>query len=387
MTERLSTLDLAQKLISFDTTSRNPNMALIDFVAGYLNEYAVPSIKIENEEGTKANLYATIGPDIAGGIVLSGHTDVVPVDGQDWDHDPFAPRILKDNLFGRGSADMKSFIASALAAVPDMKNQKLKTPLHLAFSYDEELGCTGVQSLLTHIDEHLPKPRIVIVGEPTSMKVVNAHKGIKSFKTKVTGLEAHSSRTHEGVNAIVAAAHLINFLSKLAAEMRDRGDPSGRFDPPYTSMNIGAIKGGTAINIIPKECSFGWEYRPLPGGEENEIEQRFEIFANEELLPQLRETFDGANIETTITSRCPGLNVTEGSPAESLVLALAEQNETHAVSYTTEAGLFEEIGVSAVVCGPGDIAQAHKPNEFVSLSDLERCDQFLGKLIDHARTH
>ncbi len=379
------TLELLERLIAFDTTSRNSNLELIDFVCEYLSQWNIRPILIPNEDGKKANLYATIGPDVPGGIVLSGHTDVVPIDGQDWTTDPFKLTPKDGKLFGRGTSDMKSFIALALSYVPRFAEGTLRRPIHLAFSYDEEIGCVGVGSMIDRIVQDLPKPEIVIVGEPSDMKVVNRHKGIRTFVTTVTGKEAHSSKQNLGANAIAAAAQLMGRLEDLAVEMQkpQRQDPA--FEPPYTTVNLGMIKGGSAINIIAKECKFGWEYRCLPGTNETEIIDAFMDFADNVVLPKLREKAPGASIVTEPKSVCPVLNVSDGSPAESLVLALAEQNETHAVSYTTEAGLFDGAGLHTVVCGPGSIDQAHQPNEFIEMSQLELGHRFMDRLCDHVK--
>ena len=379
------TLDLLEQLIAFDTTSRNSNLQLIDFVCDYLKQWDIAPILIPNEDGKKANLYATIGPDQPGGIVLSGHTDVVPVDGQDWQTDPFSLTKQGSRLYGRGTSDMKSFIALALAYVPLFAERSLRTPIHLAFSYDEEIGCVGVGSMIDRIVSELPKPEIVIVGEPSDMKVVNRHKGIRTFVTTVTGKEAHSSKQNLGANAISAAAMLIGRLDELAVEMQTPERQDAAFEPPYTTVNLGTIKGGSAINIIAKECKFGWEYRCLPGTDETEIIEKFNQHADKAVLPRLRRNAPDASITTEPKSVCPVLDVTDGSPAESLVLALAEQNETHAVSYTTEAGLFDRAGLHTVVCGPGSIDQAHQPNEFIEMSQLELAHRFMDRLCDHAR--
>ena len=372
------------RLVGFDTTSRLSNLDLIHDVAGYLKEHGIESRLIHDDEGSKANLYASVGPADVPGIVLSGHTDVVPVDGQDWKTDPFVLVRHDGALYGRGTADMKSFIAIALALVPEMKAAGLKKPLHFALSYDEEVGCLGVRGMIRRIEEIDPKPAIVIVGEPTSMKVVNAHKGVYAFRTRVHGLEAHSSATDQGVNAIMYAAELIGFLHRLAREMADRRQAHSRFDPPYTSVHVGTVKGGTALNIIPKECSFVWEYRLLPGEDESEVIDRFRAFSNDEVLPRMRDGFEAAEIETEVVGRVAALMPEENSPAETLVLRLANSNETDAVSYGTEAGLFQEAEMPAVVCGPGDIADAHKPDEFIRLEQVDACAAFLRRLIAYA---
>jgi len=372
---------LLAELIAFDTTSRLSNLALIEHVRAYLQGQGIASELVFDATGAKANLFATIGPDTHGGIVLSGHTDVVPVDGQDWSSDPFTLVERDGLLYGRGTCDMKGFIACVLSKVPEWTSRPLKEPVHLAFSYDEEVGCLGVHGLLEHVVRNHPRPRLAIVGEPTSMQVVDSHKGIQSFYTEVTGLEAHSSATHVGVSAILAAADLIHYLGQLAEELRLEGDPSGRFTPGYTTISVGTIEGGTAINIIPRSCRFGWEFRPLPGTDPASILARFEAFANQMVLPAMQARFPEASIVTRPRSHCPPLDAEPGSAAETLALALAESNETHAVSYTTEASLFQKsAAIPTVVCGPGDILQAHRPDEFVARAQLSLCLDFLDRL-------
>lgn len=380
----LTPREMIEKLISFDTTSHLSNLDLIDFVESYLASHGVTSRRVMNEEGTKANLFATLGDETqAGGIVLSGHTDVVPVEGQDWSSDPFSVVERDGKLYGRGTSDMKSFIALALAQVPEFLKGGPKMPVHFALSYDEEVGCLGVRPMIDSIIRELPRPQVVIVGEPSSMKVVNAHKGIQSYHTTVTGLEFHSSQTHLGVSSIQYAAELISFLMGLAEEMRERGDASGRFSPPYTTINVGTIKGGTALNIIPKSCSFLWEYRSLPDADPSEIITRFKAHAEENVLPRMRAVFPGAKIETVTRAQSPGLAALDGDPGETLVMKLAQCNSAEAVSYNTEAGLFQLADIPTVVCGPGDIAQAHKPDEFVELSQISECETFMKRLVDY----
>ena len=380
---RPHSLALIEKLIGFDTTSRLSNLALIDFVADYLRGHGIASRKVFDASGKKANLYASIGPDAPGGIVLSGHTDVVPVDGQDWASPPFTATTRDGHIYGRGTADMKSFIAIVLALVPEMTAPSLRVPLHLAFSYDEEVGCLGVHGLLELLKSGVPRPRAVIVGEPTMMRVVNAHKGINTFRTVVTGLEAHSSATHQGVNAIQYAAEIIGFLTRLGDEVKAKaGFP--RFDPPYTTVHVGTIQGGTALNIIPRECRFVWEFRGVPGQDEQEIPARLEAFIQGEILPRMRAVSRDTDVRTTALARVAPLLPADGSPAETLVMALAETNETHTVAYGSEAGFFQEIGIPAVICGPGDIAQAHRPDEFIALDQVAACEAFLRRLIDYA---
>jgi acetylornithine deacetylase len=382
--ESYDPIDMIERLVGFDTTSRDSNLDLIHFVADYLAGHGIAAKLIHDESGAKANLYATLGPTDRPGIALSGHTDVVPVDGQDWSTDPFGMARKDGRLYGRGTADMKSFIAIALALVPEFLARPLEVPIHLAFSYDEEVGCLGVHGILDHLRTEGVSPRIVIVGEPTNMKVVDAHKGIRSFITTVSGLEAHSSATHIGVNAIMFATELIAFLGRLADEMKARaGGDAARFEPPYTTLSVGVIEGGTALNIIPKTCRFVWEYRAVPGMDEDEILDRFEAFAGDEVLPRMRAAWEGATIVTERRAHVPGLAAAPGSDAETLVKALVESNQTFAVSFGTEAGIFHAADIPAVVCGPGDILQAHKPDEFIELEQVERCLAFMRKLMAH----
>ena len=375
--------EMIARLVGFDTTSRNSNMPLIDFIRDYLSAHGIESVLTMNDGQTKANLFATLGPAGTGGIALSGHTDVVPVDGQDWSSDPFVPVERDSKLYGRGTCDMKSFIAIALAMVPHFLSRPLKMPVHLAFSYDEEVGCAGVPAMVARFGHDLPRPRIVVVGEPTMMKIVNAHKSMNAYHTEITGLEAHSSNTHKGVSAIMAACELISELQRIAADMRKRGDASGRFDPPYTTLNVGTISGGTALNIVPRECRFDWEFRGLPGQDPGEIAGRLDEFARTHVLPGMRRVFPNANIITTMQGRLASFHSDEGAEAVTLIKKLARQNSTQAVSYMTEAGLFQEAGAPTVICGPGDIAQAHQPDEFIHLEQIEACEAFMRRLADH----
>lgn len=375
--------EMIDRLIAFDTTSRDSNLALIDFVADYLKGHGLKPRLIPNAEKTKANLLVTLGPDQPGGIILSGHTDVVPVDDQPWDTNPFQVVEKDGKLFGRGTSDMKSFSAIALALVPEFLRRGVKIPVHIALSYDEEIGCLGVRPMIADIARNLPRPKLAIIGEPTDMKVVNAHKGIRSFRTTVTGSEAHSSQTDKGVNAVMVAAELIMLIRDMAEDMRRRGDPSARFDPPYTTTQASVIEGGTALNILARHCTFQWEYRCLPGTDENEIFTRFEKHAREIVLPRLKSVAAEADIVTTPRSRVPPLMPDPNSPAEALAKQLTGRNSVEAVSYGTEAGLFQEADIPSVVCGPGNILQAHKPNEFIELSQVDACVAFMRRLVDH----
>ncbi|MBL4802612.1 MAG: acetylornithine deacetylase [Emcibacter sp.] len=389
-----SSSEMLAKLISFDTTSWKSNLELIDFVVDYLNGYGVSSQVFYNEEKTKANLLATIGPKDVPGIILSGHTDVVPVAEQNWSYDPFDMIERDGKLFGRGTCDMKGFIACVLAAVPRFVEADLSEPLHLAFSYDEETGCTGVMSLVEYVKAMPVRPRACIVGEPTSMRVVNSHKGISHLLTRVYGVEAHSS-TDKGLNAVMYAAKMIGFLGELAHELTTCPPLVEGFEPPYTTVHVGRVKGGTAANITPSYCEIEWDIRPMPGQECAEIMDRFNSFIADSILPAMKarasETLienaaDKIWVETEILSNVPPLLPETGSSAETLVLALANQNAVTVVSYGTEAGLFQATGgVPTVVFGPGSILQAHRPDEYIDCTEMTSCDEFLGRLLSIIR--
>lgn len=377
----MTPIEMIHTLVGFDTTSARSNLPLIDFVRDYLAGHGIESRYIRSKDGTKANLWATVGPDIAGGIVLSGHTDVVPVTGQKWDSDPFTLVEKDDRLYGRGVADMKSFIAIALALVPDMLSRPLARPIHFALTHDEEVGCLGAPHLIKDVIENLPRPGAVIIGEPTDMKVVDAHKGITAFTTTVTGHEAHSSLTHKGVNAVMQAGRLIAFLGDLAEEKAANADPASRFDPPYSTIHVGTVEGGTALNIVARECAFKWEIRSVPGDDPEETLARFERYYERELVPKMQATTAETGIATRRGVTVPALEPDPDSPAEVLARELTGNNATHAVSYATEGGQYQRAGLPAIVCGPGNIAQAHAPNEWISLEQVRAGEAFTRRLI------
>ena len=334
----LDAVAILEKLVGFDTVSANSNLALIEWVVDYLEGYGVKSTLTRDADGAKANLFATIGPGDRGGVILSGHTDVVPVAGQAWDSDPFRLTERDGRLFGRGTADMKGFIALALALAPQAVSRPLQRPLHLALSYDEEVGCLGVPALIRALPEGPARPLLAIIGEPSEMRVANAHKGIQFLRTAVTGHEAHSSAPEHGVNAITAAAEIIAEIGRLAAECRAAAKPESRFDPPYTSFNIGRIEGGTAVNIIARDCAFEWEFRTIPGEDDAAPRQRIEQFVERELLPRMRAGFPDADIVTETAALVPPLVPDPGSPAEVLARELTGANETTTIAFATEAG-------------------------------------------------
>ncbi len=387
-TQAPSSIEMLQRLVAFDTTSRNSNLDLIQHIQGYLSEFGVASTLVPNAEGTKANLFATIGPETEGGIVLSGHTDVVPVDGQPWDTDPWTLTEKPDgNLYGRGTCDMKGFIAAALSHVPAFQKAQLKVPMHFAFSYDEEIGCLGAHSLAERLVGAVPRPRAVIVGEPTMMGVVNAQNAGGGIVATFTGFEAHSSMTHLGVSAVHFAGDFIHWLNELQVELAERKHPHLDTVPNHTTINVGIIKGGTAGNILARECTLNWGYRTLPGDDPWEVQRRAEAYVAELLLPKMKARHPDANIVLKRRSFVPGLLPQENEEAAKLALQWTGGNRTYAVPYGTEAGIFRGHGIPTVICGPGDISQAHQANEFVAKSQMDACDAFLGKLIRWAETH
>ncbi|MGB0681750.1 MAG: acetylornithine deacetylase [Magnetovibrionaceae bacterium] len=376
-----------ERLVGFDTTSDLSNLALIEAVADFLADHGIDVRLDHNEQGSKANLFCSIGGAEPGGVALSGHTDVVPVAGQDWTSDPFKMVERDGRLVGRGTADMKGFIACALAAVPAFANADLKMPLHLVLSYDEEVGCQGVGSMIDLLGRELPKPAIAIIGEPTEMTVVNAHKGIGSGITRITGKACHSSQPQEGVNAITAAGHLILELGRIQEDLKisaletSQGQ-SDEYEPPYTTVNPGKISGGRAVNIIPAEARLDWDCRVVPGDHVSRVAERLQAYAERELLPGMRERAPEADIRSSIKVDVAPLAPEPGSAAEELALHLTGLNRSRTVAYATEAGLFQNHGISAIVCGPGSINQAHRPDEFITRGQLRECEAFLAKLLD-----
>jgi acetylornithine deacetylase len=379
-----TSIDMLRRLVGFDTTSRESNLTLIDFVREWLDRHRIESQLVFDETGRKANLYATIGPLDVGGIMLSGHTDVVPVDGQDWHSDPFAVSAGDGKLFGRGTSDMKSFIAVILARLPELVARRLRVPIHLALSYDEEVGCRGVRRLIAALAERPVRPRLCIVGEPTSMQPVIGHKGKRSFHCSVHGFECHSAMTHLGVNAVEAAAELVAELKAMARRKRDLGPFDADFVPPYTTIHTGRISGGTALNIVPRDCSFDFEYRLLPGDDPDGPIEALRAVVENRLLPEMRAVRPEASISFAELSAFPGLATEPDAEITRLVLALTGANGTGKVAFGTEAGLFHAAGIPTVVCGPGSIEQAHKPDEFIELDQILRCEEFIGRLFNRA---
>ncbi len=378
MSDIAATREILAQLIAFDTTSRNSNLPLIAWVEAFLSARGIPSWRVPNADGTKSNLYALIGPRLPGGVVLSGHTDVVPVDGQPWSSDPWVVTERDGKLYGRGVADMKSFIALALAHADAMQAAELKRPIILAFSYDEEIGCLGAPFMIDEIAKLDAKPAAVIVGEPTSMRVISAHKGIRGFIVEVIGREGHSSLPEGGVSAVMEALKLMSLIVEIGQEARANPDP--KFEPPWPTMTIGRVEGGTALNILARRCEFMWDLRTRSTAEADAIEARFRAAAAK-LDAEIKARAPEGGVTVTRRSNTPGLNLDLGSPAEALARAVTGDNETRAVSYAAEAGQFQEAGLPAVLCGPGSIEQAHQPDEWIEIAQLHEGAAFMRTLI------
>ena len=379
----LSSRALLEWLIAFPTVSRDSNLEMIDFIRHTLGDLGVRSELFYNADRTKANLFATIGPDRAGGIALSGHTDVVPVDGQPWTVEPFRLSEREGRLYGRGTADMKGFIASVLASVPAFLERDLKVPVHLAFSYDEEVGCLGVRPMLAELAQRPHKPALCLIGEPTELKPVLGHKGKLAMRCQVRGAPCHSAYAPYGVNAIQYAARLINRLEEIGEQLSTPEHHDERFDPPYSTVQTGVIKGGRALNIVPAECEFDFEVRALPGYDATHVADELHAYAQTQLLPKMRAVNDGTDIRFEPLSAYPGLATPPDSDAARLLARLCGSKEFGTVAFGTEGGLFHQAGIPAVVCGPGSMDQGHKPDEFVTVAQIAGCDAMLARLADY----
>lgn len=373
---------MLERLVAFDTTSRNSNLELIHAVRNYLSEQGVASQLSFDETGRKANLYATIGPKGCGGIVLSGHSDVVPVDGQDWSSDPWKLTRKEDRLYGRGTCDMKGFLAVVLAQVPKFLSADLQIPLHLCLSFDEEVDCGGVKRLLDFLETQEVAPRACIIGEPTEMKVVTAHKGGVGYRCEVRGLECHSSLAPQGVNAVQAAAQVIARLDAMARRKAAEGPFEQGYDIPHTTLQAGLIEGGTALNIVPAHCSFEFEIRNLPQEDPEVLFREIRDYASQEIEPAMKALSQDCGIAWQAFCDYPALSLAEDSELVTLVKRCAQANSTHKVAFCTEGGFFQKRGIPTIVCGPGAIAQAHKPDEFISRQQLAACEAFLDRLTE-----
>ena len=371
---------LLERLVAFDTTSRESNLALIDFVWHYLTDLGVNCELIHNAGRSKANLYARLGPAGSGGILLSGHSDVVPVDGQNWSVPPFALSERDGKLYGRGTADMKGFIACMLAAVPHFLAQPLAQPLHLAISYDEEVGCLGVRTLLDVLASRPEKPDLCLIGEPTELQPVLGHKGKLAVRCEVQGAACHSAYAPQGVNAIQYAAKLIHRLTAIGEVFAAPERQDTRFDPPFTTVQTGLIQGGRALNIVPAECTFDFEVRTLPQDDAQQVAEELERYAQRELLPQMRAVNSDTEIRFYPLSSYPGLYTAAQSAAAQLLAHLTGSEAFSTVAFGTEGGLFHQAGIPSVICGPGSMAQGHKPDEFITVEQLDACDTLLRRL-------
>ena len=376
-------IEMIERLIRYDTTSRNSNLELIHYVQDYLQSLGVSSELVHDDTGAKANLYATLGPDDRPGFCLSGHTDVVPVDGQPWDSDPFTVTEKGTRLYARGTSDMKSFIAICLSLAPEFLARDIHTPLHFAFSHDEEVGCVGVRSLLERLATREVKPRACIVGEPTDMKIIRAHKGKLSMCCQVHGKEAHSSLIDQGVNAVEAAAEAIAYLKMMARRHRDEGPFDPEHAPAYTSVHTGVVQGGTALNIVPLACRFEFEFRHLAEQDPYALLAELKHHIERHIEPEMKAVDPACGFSFQELSAIPGFSVDEDAEVVQLVKALTGANSTGKVAFGTEAGLFQTIAdIPTVICGPGSIEQAHKPNEFIERSQIAACESFLRGLFD-----
>lgn len=381
----MNSVGLLRTLVGFDTTSRESNLQLIEFVRDYLAGFDVPCELIYNAERSKANLFASIGPAEQPGIVLSGHTDVVPVDGQPWTVAPFELSEHDGKLFGRGTADMKGYIACVLGLVPALVAAELRMPVHIALSYDEEVGCLGVRSLLAELEQRPVKPLLCIIGEPTELKPVLGHKGKLAMRCDVHGHPCHSAYAPLGVNAIEYAAELIGELGRIGQQLKAPEHHDARFDPPYSTVQTGVISGGKALNIVPADCRFDFEIRALPSQDPTQVAQQLQAYADQQVLPRMRAVSEHSAIRFSELSAYPGLATDSQSQAAELIAAFCGSREFGTVAFGTEGGLFDAAGIPTVVCGPGSMDQGHKPDEFVSRAQLDACDAMLQRMLASIR--
>jgi acetylornithine deacetylase len=376
------TTDMLARLVSFDTTSRNSNLALIAFVRDHLDALGVPYRVSTDAAGQKANIHAVIGPQTAGGIALSGHVDTVPVDGQAWTADPFTLRHAGGRLYARGAADMKGFVSCCLAAIPAIKARPLVRPLHLFISYDEEVGCQGAQRLIEDLAESGLKPALCVVGEPSGMQPILAHKGKLNLRVRVRGLTGHSSEPGKGVNAVQAAGEAVAYVAAEARRLAKEGPFEDGFDPPHTTIHVGTIQGGTILNIIPERCEFTMEWRNIPADDPTQHLERMRQFVGHNIEPAMHAVSVGTGFDFAVTTRMPGLSLGADHELTSIVKQLTGSNSTGKVSYGTEGGFYQNAGIATIVCGPGHIAQAHQPDEWIAQDQLDACDAFIRRLAD-----
>jgi acetylornithine deacetylase len=382
-----SAVAILDKLVGFDTVSKNSNLALIEWIRDYCREHGVTPVVIPSPDGGKANLFATIGPLDQPALLLSGHTDVVPVDGQAWSRDPFRLSEVDGRLYGRGTCDMKGFLACILALIPRARQAKLRRPIHLAFSYDEELGCFGAPGIIRHIEESGLKPGVALIGEPSRMQVVNGHKGSCGMLTQVTGLGRHSSRPDLGVNAAFYGADIIAFLRQRATALAAAPDSVGVFEPPYTTVSVGVVHAGAMRNAVAADCRIEWDIRATRPGMVEMIQSETQAYIDSAILPDMRSRASGADVVNETVYDVPLLMPESNGEAERIASALLSATSASTVAYGSEAGMFQRAGMSTVICGPGDILQAHTPDEWIEISEIEACAAFLDRLVGHASGH
>ncbi len=374
------TVDLLGRLIAFPTESSASNLEMIVYLADVLSSAGARVEMQQDDTRAKANLFATIGPDVPGGIMLSGHTDVVPVADQAWSSDPFVMEERDGRVYGRGTCDMKGFIAAAVTMAPVFAEAATRRPIHFAFTYDEEVGCLGAQALAPTLRDREVLPSVAIIGEPTLMQVIEGHKGCYEYSVHFTGLEGHGSTPDRGVNAVEYAVRYVARLLELAEELKARAPATNRFNPPWTTINTGALQGGVAHNVIPGKARIDWEMRPVQAGDADFAKSILREFCSKELLPAMRRLDPAADIVTEMVGEVDGLIPMDESEARDLMVSLTGNDDVGTVPFGTEAGIYQALGISAVVCGPGSIAQAHKPDEYLSLDQLNRCLEMLGRL-------
>jgi acetylornithine deacetylase len=377
----LSPREMLARLVAFPSVSTSSNLDIINFCRDWLNSHGVESTLVMSPEGDKANLYATIGPQVEGGIVFSGHTDVVPVEGQNWTTDPWTLTEKNGRLYGRGSTDMKGFDALVLALVPEIVKAPLKRPVHIALSYDEEIACRGAPSMVEAMARSIPKPAAVIVGEPTRHAVVTGHKASVQLRTQVTGYAVHSSRIDQGVSAVMNAARLVTWHEDVMEENRHAADPANPFEPPYTTLHCGVLAGGIAANVVSSSAWFFSDIRAIPTESPQNYVERYEAYIRDVIEPRMKAISPETGVAVELIAAIPGLRPEPDGEAERLMRRLTGDNSTHVVSYGTEAGIFQRVGWSTVVCGPGDIAQAHQPDEYIEISELEAGERLLRRII------
>jgi len=382
----VTTADMLARLVAFDTTSRNSNLELIGFVRDWLDAQQVPYRVSLDPTGTKANVHAIIGPQAAGGIALSGHVDTVPTDGQAWTGDPFTLRRKDGRLYARGACDMKGFVAACLAAVPELRQRALVRPVHLFISYDEEVSFAGVRRLIDDLEQSGLKPKLCVVGEPSGMQPILAHKGKFDILVRVRGLPGHSSEPHKGVNAVHAAGEAIAHIATEARRLAREGPFEEGFDPPHTTIHVGTVRGGTILNIIPERAEFHMEWRHIPADDPQRALQRLQDFVAANIEPAMHAVHPDTGFTYEVLVQMPEMSLPAGHELAALVGQLTGANRAGKVSYGTEGGFYQNAGIPTIICGPGHIAQAHQPDEWIAESELSACDSFIRRLVDRVAT-